>query len=419
MDTIRQSQPQSPLLNYDIVIVGGGMVGMTLALALAKQTRLSIAILEAREEVAPFKEDDYHHRVSAIALASVSILESLSVWEKIRSQRVSPFNTIQVWDGESRENLRFECNEIGEPLLGYIIENNVIQNALREELKHYPAVNFLSPVKLQDLRFGEESITLIAADETQYQARLAVAADGAHSWLRDEMHIRVRTEDYDQQAIVASVVTELPHEKVARQVFLPSGPLAFLPLKEAHTSSIVWSLPSEEAKRLQAMEEEDFKAALTTAFASRLGRVKSIGRRFTFPLKKQDAAKYIGKRIALVGDAAHVMHPLAGQGVNLGLLDAVSLAEVIADAEHARRDFAATTTLRRYERWRRADNLALLTGVDLIKQFFASDRAAIKTVRGLGIALTSRLAVLKNIFTRYAVGRRSGLPALASPDQSG
>lgn len=415
MDTVSQTQSGHAVLTFDIVIVGGGMVGMTLAAALSKKTNLSIAILEASVDDAPFTPETYHHRVSAIALSSARIFESLQIWDDIKQKRVSPFTAIQVWDGNSKADLQFECNEIGEPVLGYIIENNVMQNALRETLKLQPQIHFISPVKLTEFHEHDDYVTLVADDNTHYQARLAVAADGARSWLREQAGIRVHTADYDQEAIVASVVTALPHEKIARQVFLPAGPLAFLPLHDAHTSSIVWSLPKTEARRLVSLDEQAFKLALTNAFSGRLGEVVNVSKRFTFPLRKQQAEHYVSARIALVGDAAHVMHPLAGQGVNLGLLDAASLADVIADAVMNSHDFGCISSLRRYERWRRADNIALLTGVDIIKHLFASEHASIQTARAIGIAVTSRLAVLKNIFTRYAVGCRDDLPMLAKP----
>lgn len=397
---------------YDIAIIGGGMVGMTLACALAKNPSLSILILESAPESIQFDSENYHHRVSAVALSSVRLYKSLHVWEAMRSMRVSPFQSIQVWDAKSEAQLKFECNEISEPVLGYIIENNVMQKVLREKLATLSQINFVSAVKLTELRRQEEDV-LLRAENAEYCARLVVAADGANSWLRKQAGIAVRTDEYDQEAIVATVQTELPHDKNARQVFLATGPLAFLPLKEARTSSIVWSLPKEEARRLVNINEELFKHELQQAFAGRLGSVQTVGPRFTFPLKKQQAEHYVLERVALVGDAAHVMHPLAGQGVNLGLLDAASLAEVMNEAFKSGHDLGSLAVLRRYERWRRTDNLALLTGVDIIKHLFASDKISIQTARSLGMAAAGRFAMLKNIFTRYAVGSRDGLPELA------
>lgn len=413
MDTVSKTGSGVAVLTFDIAIVGGGIVGLSLALALAKKSGLSIVILESNPETVPYDVNAYHHRVSAVALSSVRIFQSLQVWQDIINTRVSPFTAIQVWETSSQSNLDFESNEIGEPVLGYIIENNVIQNSLREKLKSHPQVHVVSPVKLTEFHENDEFVTLVSDNNIQYRARVAVAADGARSWLRDQVGINAYAEDYDQEAIVATVVTELPHEKIARQVFLPGGPLAFLPLSDAHTSSIVWSLPKDEARMLRTLDETEFRLRLAAAFSCRLGSVNEIGGRFTFPLKKQQAEQYVCGRTVLVGDAAHVIHPLAGQGVNLGLLDAASLAEVMFSA--GSEDIASSAVLRRYERWRCADNLALMTGVDLIKHLFASDKVSVQTARAIGMAVTSRLSVLKNIFTRYAVGCRDGLPELAKP----
>lgn len=399
--------------NFDIAIVGGGNVGLTLALALAKNTDLSIAIFEASDVSHPFNADEYHYRVSAVALASSRIFESLGVWDAMQAMRVSPFTSTHVWESTSNAQLDFSCNDISQPLLGHIVENNVMQNALLAKLADYPQIQLLKPITLQPLRTQEDSVLLTDDGGNSYHARLIVAADGARSWVRGQVGIPVERDDYDQKAIVATVETDLPHQKCARQVFLPSGPLAFLPLAESRMSSIVWSLPTEQAEELKDVDLESFRQQLEEAFAGQLGSIKAISKRYTFPLIRQQATSYVKDHVALVGDAAHVMHPLAGQGVNLGLLDAASLAEVIADAHRAGKDYADFKTLRRYERWRRADNLALMTGVDIIKHFFASENPTVKTARAVGISMVNRLTVLKNIFTRYAVGSRDDLPLLA------
>lgn len=412
MDTFRPPKSGDALLaSCDIAIVGGGMVGMTLAAALATHTDLSIALLEAHAESNDFAADTYHHRVSAISLSSVNIFKSLNLFAKMVAKRVSPFQAIQIWD--KADSLAFASHEIGEPLLGYIIENNVMQQVLREHLQTRPNVTLFAPVQITDVKDDGKGVTIRWQDGQPLQARLAVAADGANSWLRQQAGIQVTTEHYEQHGIVATVTTEASHEKVARQVFLPTGPLAFLPLQMENLSSIVWSVPKQEAERLLALSDAEFNKALAFQFGHRLGAITQLGKRFAFPLRKQQASHYVSGRVVLVGDAAHVIHPLAGQGVNLGLLDAACLAEVIGIAHNEQRDFASVATLRQYERWRRADNLPLLTGVDLIKQLFACDLPSVQTLRSIGLQLTGRMGVLKNIFTRYAVGQREGLPILA------
>jgi 2-polyprenylphenol 6-hydroxylase len=399
---------------HDIIIVGGGIVGLALACALAQQTALSIGILEAQSHFHPWSEDQYYHRVSAIALSSRRIFQSLRIWDAMQKKRVSPFTQIEVWDAAGKGEIHFDSSEIAESVLGYIIENNVIQAALTEKLTLYPQVKWLAPVQLALFREQKDSVEFVTADERIFKAKLAVAADGGHSWLRDQAGIAVDKYDYDQEAIVATVRTALPHEKMARQLFLESGPIAFLPLTDEKKSSIVWTLPQKEAKRVLSLDDEKFKDVLGFAFSHRLGEVLEVEKRYAFPLVAQQATHYIKPRVALVGDAAHIVHPLAGQGVNLGLLDAASLAEIIAEAAMKRRDFSNLTTLRRYERWRKADNLAWLAGVEVIKKLFDSDKRSIQRLRSFGLTMTNQSSLIKRIFTRFAVGDRDSLPRLAS-----
>ena len=399
-------------IRHDIIIVGGGMVGLSLACGLAQQTALSIAVLEAHPISDAWSEDAYHHRVSAIALSSRRIFQSLNIWEFIKKKRVSPFTHIKVWDAAKQGEIQFDSNDIAESVLGYIVENNLIQAALLEKLSQYPQIRYFAPVELCDVQMHDKHANVHLADGRVLTTKLVVAADGAHSWLRNKVGIAVKKLSYDQEAIVATVRTSVPHNKTAQQVFLSTGPLAFLPLAESHTSSIVWSLPTAEARRLMALDDADFMVALSSSRND--GVVQSVQQRFSFPLQKQQAAQYIKPRIALVGDAAHVIHPLAGQGVNMGLLDAASLVDVIEDALTHQRDFASFATLRRYERWRKADNQSMLTGVDLIKQLFASEKRSVQSWRSFGLSATNQLKMLKNFFSRQAVGNRVGLPRLAN-----
>lgn len=398
--------------DFDIVIVGGGIVGLTLACALARQTSLSIAIFEAQSTPISWSSTSYHHRVSAITLSSRRIFQSLNVWDEIKNKRVSPFSKIEVCDGITNSEIKFNSYEIEEPVLGFIIENNLVQLVLEEQLKHYPQIIFFTGMNLENF-YRENDYLLLNTNNTLFRTKLLIGADGQCSWVRDQAEIPLKKQDYHQQAIVANVQTSLSHQQIARQVFLSTGPLAFLPLMDEFYSSIVWTLPTEEAQQLMALDDQSFQQSLTRAFSFRLGDVRSIASRYSFPLQNQQADHYIAPRVVLVGDAAHVIHPLAGQGVNMGLLDAASLAEVIINAINDRQDFSQQKFLRRYERWRKADNLALLIGVNVIKNLFSIDKTSINMLRQSGLTVLNHFPSIKNIFTRYAVGDRELLPSMA------
>jgi len=392
---------------YDIVIVGGGIVGLALANLLATSTTFSIAILEANQASSATETTDYYHRVSAITLTSQMIFQSLNVWELLRQKRISPFKKISVWD-DQRSEIHFSHQEIAEPCLGFIVENNLMQAVLLEKILQSPQIEFLAPVRVTAIEETNNNLILRAGD-LHIKTRLAIAADGAHSWLRQAANIEIIKKDYAQTAIVATVRTKLSHQQIARQVFYEKNILAFLPLQDAHLCSIVWSLSAEEATRLLALEADLFASELNKAFAH-LGNVVDVKSRQGFPLAQQQATRYVTSRIALVGDAAHTVHPLAGQGINMGLLDAASLAQILIEASQKRRDYASFATLRRYERWRKADNLTLNHGIDLLKTLFASDKKSLQTLRATGLALTNQTRFLKNLFTRHAVGKRDHLP---------
>lgn len=398
---------------YDCVIVGGGIVGAALACALAQKTSLSIALVEAHSIQSSWTPACYHHRVSAISLSSERIFRALGVWPDMQVMRVSPFKKIQVWDEGSSGQIEFNCRDIAAGHLGCIIENNVMQDALINKLKKYPQVELIAPAKLTHLAIQADGAELTLDADKILFAKLVVGADGAKSWVRQQAGIGVIQHDYQQQGLVATVRTQFPHQQVARQVFLPTGPLAFLPLAEENLSSIVWSLPDDQAQMYAKLDEGRFKESLAVAFNHQLGEIEEVAERFTFPLRKQETNHYVLDKLALIGDAAHTVHPLAGQGVNIGLLDAASLVDVMVSAIEQGRSFASISTLRKYERWRKADNCAMLSGVDLIKKLFANEQKPVQQVRGLGLNLTNKLSFVKNIFTKQAVGARNGLPSLA------
>jgi 2-octaprenylphenol hydroxylase len=396
--------------NYDIVIVGGGMVGAALACALGG-SEFKVAVLESRAVREP-PADDYDLRVSAITLASRAFFENVGAWQGIARRRYARVAAMCVWDESGSGRIGFDAAEIGEPELAYIIENSVIQAALAERLQRFTNVHWLCPVEIADILPDEEPEVRLA-DGRGLGARLLVGADGAGSRVRAAAGIERQRHDLRQTSIVATVRTELPHEHIARQRFLVTGPLAFLPLPEARTCSIVWSAETAHAEELLALNDAAFTAGLQQAFGDSLGRVEQVGRRAGFPLALSHAEGYVRERLALCGDAAHTVHPLAGQGVNLGFLDAAQLAETLREAAERKQDIGSMRVLRRYERARKADNLAMVALTGGFRYLFSNRLPVVTELRNLGLNLTDAATPLKNLLIRRAAGLAGELPPLA------
>lgn len=394
--------------DYDVVIVGAGIVGATLACALAA-SRLRIAMVE-HELPAPAPTGDYDLRVSAITPGSRVILGGVGAWAGIAQQRVCPVEQMHVWDAGGTGTIHFDSADIGEPQLAYIIENNAIRAALIERIGHCSNVQLCCPRDVDTVDVADTRVELRLTDGTQISARVVIGADGSRSRVRQQAGIDLTAWGYAQQGIVATVATEQPHANTAWQRFLSTGPLAFLPLADGQCS-IVWSVDSEQADTLLAYDDGQFLEALATAFGDRLGAVVATSARAAFPLQRAHAKRYVDSRIALIGDAAHTVHPLAGQGVNLGLLDAAVLTEVLLDADG--RDIGSLQILRRYERWRKGDNLAMLVVTDGLKRLFGNSMAAVAQVRNLGLDVTDSARPVKNLFMRRAAGLEGDLPRLA------
>ena len=396
---------------FDLIICGGGMVGLLLANALAPH-RLSIAIVETSAQPPAWNRDQFDLRVSAITRASQRILETLGVWPAMAGMRISPFREMQVWDGTGDGVIHFDSADIGQDCLGHIVENSVIQLALFQRLTSFGNVHWLQPAIPSELSAGEHHLTLTLEDRRQLTAGLIVGADGGSSWVRQQAGIGVQTTDYQQSAVVATVKTEQHHRETAWQRFMPTGPLAFLPLSDGY-SSIVWSTTPEHAATLVSMDDTAFCQTLAEGFDFTLGEVLETSARAAFPLRSQHAQHYVQPRLALIGDAAHTIHPLAGQGVNLGFADAATLAEVLLDAVKAKQDIGGFKTLRRYERWRKGDNLAMLSIMTSFKNLFGSSNSALTTLRNSGLTITNKLTPVKNTIIRHAMGLAGDLPRLA------
>lgn len=398
---------------YDIIVVGGGVTGLTFACAMA-DTSLKMAVLDSGCESAEWSMDHYDPRVFAITLASKSLFEALDVWAICREMRVSPFQKMQVWD--STGEIHFNGHEIGQSALGYIVENNVLKSALEKRIRDFENIDYRQSILLTECVFDEEAAILKAHDGSLFKAKLIIGADGANSWIRNEAAIELHTRDYGHHALIAMVETEKPHQKTARQHFLTTGPLAFLPLNVAKGEqhcSIVWSTSPEHAQHLLSLDEEAFCLRLEEAFDARLGKVLHASKRMAFPLTMRHAKQYVKQRLALIGDAAHTIHPLAGQGMNLGLLDAAALADILKTALQKNRNIASLATLRRYERWRKTDNLTMIAAMDVFKQLFASENMAVQSLRNAGLNLTNKLIPLKNEIMKRAMGLTGDLPSLA------
>jgi 2-octaprenyl-3-methyl-6-methoxy-1,4-benzoquinol hydroxylase/2-octaprenylphenol hydroxylase len=394
--------PRSRRNTHDIAIVGAGMVGATLALKLA-QDGFDVAVIEPRPLTPWCAEDDVDLRVVALAPSSVRLFDDVGVWPAIAAARASAYQRMRVWDALAPGALGFDSADDGAAALGWIVENKLIQDRLWRALGT-GRIALRCPARVVATRIDGDRRSLELEDGSSVAARLVVAADGGESPLREQVGIITSDHDYGQRAVVAHVMTERPHESTAWQRFLPGATIAFLPLDDGRCS-IVWSVPEAHAARLLALGDEAFCGELGAAFDFRLGRILSTTARAAFPLRLCLAGRYLAPQFALVGDAAHVVHPLAGQGVNLGLRDAAELAAVVTAARAAGRDFATTANLRRYERRRRSDNALSANAFDAIQRVFGSEAMPVAALRGAGLALVDAIAPLKRAFARHAAGR--------------
>ncbi|PWC11850.1 FAD-dependent 2-octaprenylphenol hydroxylase [Brenneria corticis] len=389
--------------SFDVVIAGGGMVGLALACGL-QGSGLRIAVLEQQPaEIRPL-EKAHALRVSAINAASECLLRHLGVWENLLALRVSPYNAMQVWDKDSFGKIGFSGEEFGFSHLGHIIENPVIRQALWQRAAQLSDVTLLAPATLKQVAWGENEAFITLQDDSMLTARLVVGADGAHSWLRRHADIPLTFWDYGHHALVASIRTAAPHESVARQVFHGDGILAFLPLGDPHLSSIVWSLPPNQAQAMQELPVREFNQQLAVAFDTRLGRCELESERQTFPLTGRYARSFAAHRLVLIGDAAHTIHPLAGQGVNLGFMDAAELIAELKRLQSQGKDIGQHLYLRRYERRRKHSAALMLAGMQGFRELFDGDNPAKKLLRDVGLLLADNLPGVKPTLVRQAMG---------------
>lgn len=428
---------------FDIVIVGAGLVGSTLAALLGSKALvktslgkklgehavaqpLSIALIDANAAPplsptgsvatadspalgAKF-DPKFDARVVALNHASQQLLAQVGAWSTIQSQRVCPYREMFVWDDEGTANIHFRAEDINSDCLGYIVESQIASRAIFDSLQTYPAVHSMHGVGLENMERHPTGLLLQLTDGRSLSAPLVIAADGAHSKVREWMEFRVREWPYHQRAIVATVRCQRSHQFTAWQNFLTSGPLAFLPLDHPgeHYCSIVWSLHNEGAEYAMSLADQQFSDNLSRAFQYRLGRIEAVDQRYCFPLKQRHAVDYTAANIALVGDAAHTIHPLAGQGVNLGLSDVGVLADEIERALKRGLPLSDTSLLKRYQRQRKIYNLETMAVVEVFKRLFGSRDPALRWLRNSGLRHVSKLAPLKNWLAKQAMGFDGG-----------
>ena len=395
----------------DVVVVGGGIIGGTFACLLG-QAGLKVILLDAGiRQLNSLKKVDA--RVFAITLASEQILKKAGAWRRLHEDDIACFRKMHVWDENGLGEVQFDSASICQATMGYIISHQVIVDALQEKLLDMENVRCLWSVSAAFIKEEAGAMLLETEDGLQFRSKLVVAADGSHSKLRTLANIHYQKHDYNQSALACVVTTEYPHIEVARQRFLKRGPLAFLPMVDPHQSAIVWSSSPDHIQRLKEMEQSAFHYELAEAFENELGEIKESTDRMVFPLSRAQADHYIQSRLALIGDSAHSVHPLAGLGANLGLLDAASLADVVIDAVQRGRDPGRVQVLRRYERQRKGENQSMMYLMDGFKQLFENQSQSVQWLRNFGLDIVDSVPFAKHAIMRRAMGLKGDLPETA------
>lgn len=389
--------------SVDVAIVGGGMVGLAVACGL-QGSGLRVAVLEQHVPQPLSADAAPQLRVSAINAASEKLLTRLGVWSDIVARRACCYHGMEVWDKDSFGRIEFDDQSMGYSHLGHIVENSEIHYTLWQRAQRSPDITLLAPAEIQQVAWGENEAFLTLKEGTMLTARLVVGADGANSWLRNKADIPLTFWDYRHHALVATIRTQEAHGAVARQAFHGEGILAFLPLSDPHLCSIVWSLSPQEAERMQQASVDEFNQALNIAFDNRLGLCSVESERQTFPLTGRYARQFAAHRLALVGDAAHTIHPLAGQGVNLGFMDAAELIDELKRLHRQGKDIGQYLYLRRYERSRKHSAAMMLAGMQGFRELFAGENPAKKLLRDIGLKLADTLPGVKPQLIRQAMG---------------
>lgn len=405
-----------PIREFDVIVVGAGMVGSLFALLLVQDAAaqgLRVAIIDGERSTLPAADAAYDLRVSALTRASEALIARVGCGEVLMAQRHCRFTHMRVWDADGTGGVHFSASDTGDSHLGTLIENRILQAVLADRLfatasAQSAGLTVLCPARVQSLLRERNGWQVTLADGQCLRTPLLIAADGAQSRVRAAAGITVQSRDYGQHGLVCTISTEQPHQNTAWQRFLGTGPLAFLPLADPQQCSIVWTLPSADLPELLALSDTDFATRLGIAFEHRLGAITAVGPRAAFPLHARHAERYTQDGLALIGDAAHSIHPLAGQGLNLGLLDASALADEMLAALRSGLPAGHARALSRYSRQRRGDNALMLHGMTGFERLFASNDLHLRILRNTGMRLFDRSGPLKTWVMRSAMGHNLG-----------
>lgn len=395
--------------DYDVAIVGGGIIGLTLACAL-KDSGLSVVLIEAKPySVAATKGQAY-----AVHLISERILKGIGVWDKILPS-IATFNHVRLSDADYPGVVEFQPTDLGTEALGYVAEHQALLKPLQEFLHKCQNITYLCPAEVVQNQYEADSVEIslkINEQSQQIRTRLVVAADGARSRIRQAAGIKTHGWQYWQSCIVAFVKPEKPHNNTAYERFQPSGPFAILPLPE-NRCRIVWTAPHAEAKALVALDDEQFLAELSRRYGDQMGQLELEGDRFVFPVQLMQSDRYVLPRLALIGDAAHCCHPVGGQGLNMGIRDAAALAQVLQTAHSQGEDIGDLQILQRYERWRKRENLTILGFTDLLDRMFSNNWLPIVLIRRIGLLMLRRVHPIKTYALQLMTGLRGRTPDIA------
>ncbi len=388
---------------YDVIIIGGGMAVLSLALCLAKEGK-SVACID-RDDPQVQATAKFDGRTIAVSAGSAEVLKKAGIWEGIK-EKACPIRQINITDGGSPTLLEFLSEDIGDESFGHIIENRIVRTALFAAAAKQKNLDHIAPQSVTDFKISDETVTVTLADGKTLCAQLLVGADGRGSWVREQAYIRTRGWEYNQHALICTVQHENPHNNIALEDFRPSGPFAVLPMTDDengnHRSSIVWTEHTSKRRSAARISEEDFHKKLNDYFPDFYGSVKKISPLQTYPLGLIHAEKYISQRLVLISDAAHGIHPIAGQGLNLGLRDILKLTELLKDAE----DCGAPALLEEYQRARRIDNMAMIFATDSLNKLFSNDLLPVRMARRFGLKAVGKLPFAKKFFMKQAMGLR-------------